>query len=189
MESSFPWSRPKTQRNVTFLTGSFNLPNFPNSKIEGLIPLGLGCYDETLCTRLVLLGQEAWRLTTEISQGVCNWWNTPPRWSKWPQRVSQTPPEAWGDLGRFRHRPAQDSLSTTSAPPGLGPTLSQNTKIAWEMYTSQVNLLPQTESNVTQPKSSKSLDEFPNFIRISETSKLILPVTAFPVLRSSCTED
>lgn len=48
VESGFPWFRPKTQSKVNFLGGSFNLPKFPNSTIEGLIPLGLGCYDETL---------------------------------------------------------------------------------------------------------------------------------------------
>lgn len=72
VESDFPWFRPKTQNNVNFLGGSFNLPKFPNSKIEGLIPLGLGCYDETLCTGLVPVSQEAWRQTTEISQR-CLW--------------------------------------------------------------------------------------------------------------------
>lgn len=46
-----------------------------------------------------------------------------------------------------------------------------------------------TEFNMAQFKSSKRLDKFPNFIRLSESPKLIIPVIAFPALRNSCTKD
>lgn len=189
VELTFLWSKPKFQSSVGFLSWSSNLLQSPNNEV---ILFHMCC--DVMVRPFALdwqhLTEKLGKWPLKSLKGILDCYKNFPCMKQMTSACLSN--SHWRNVRLSRHLHTQNWESRCyrcSPGPWQSPWRKPQNSLRSTHTASELATLD-TESNMAQLESSKSLDKFPKFsIRIFEPSKLILPVTTFPVLRSSHTED